>query len=165
VAEPRPTFDPVGLLATLDQHRVTYIVIGGFARVIQGAEEITRGVDIVPSTRTENLRRLDAALRDLNATNPDGDLTLTEPGALQPVLTLMTRHGELKIVPEPEGTRGYDDLRRAAAREPLGHGVRPSVASVGDLARMVSALGREDDLPKLLAMRRIAELEIGRIEL
>ena len=74
----------------------------------------------------------------------------------------MTDRGELKVVPEPEGTRGYDDLRRAATREPLGQGLRPSVASVGDLSRMLSALGREDDMPKLLALRRLAELEISR---
>jgi hypothetical protein len=27
---------------------------------------------------------------------------------------------------------------------------------------MISALGREDDIPKLMAMRRIAELDVGR---
>jgi len=63
VAERSGKFDPHGLLQALDQHRVTYIVIGGFARVIQGTEEITRDLDIAPSTRPENLRRLDAAPR------------------------------------------------------------------------------------------------------
>lgn len=72
-----------------------------------------------------------------------------------------TDYGELKVVPEPAGTRGYDDLRRAATREPLGRGVRPSAASTGDLARMLSALGRERDLPKLLQLRRVMELERG----
>ncbi len=38
-----PKFDPFGLLQALDRHRVTYIVIGAFARVIQGTEEVTRG--------------------------------------------------------------------------------------------------------------------------
>jgi hypothetical protein len=47
VAEPE--FDPRGILATLDRHHVLYIVVGGFARVIQGADEVTLGVDIVPS--------------------------------------------------------------------------------------------------------------------
>src|SRR4051794_20971852 len=75
------------------------------------------------------------------------------------VLELRTDRGELKIVPRPEGTRGYDDLRRAATREPLGSGVRPSVASVGDLARMLAALGREGDEPRLRALHRLAELE------
>lgn len=154
------TFDPIGLLQTLDHHGVSYIVIGAFGRVVQGADEITRGIDIVPSTREENLRRLDAALQECSARRPDG----TEPDLtkLGPLLEFATDRGELKVVPEPAGTRGYDDLRRAATREPLGQGVRPAVASVGDLSRMLSALGREDDLRKILAMRRLAELELGR---
>jgi hypothetical protein len=164
VAEPRPRFDPYGLLQALDRHRVTYIVIGGFARVIQGTEEVTRGLDIVPSTRPENLRRLDAALRDLGARGRDGqELTVDEDTIVaQPLFELTTEHGELKIVPEPIGTRGYDDLRRAATREPLGRGVRPSVASIGDLARMVSALGDEERLPQLMQLRRLVELERAR---
>ena len=82
--------------------------------------------------------------------------------ARQPVLELRTDAGELKIVPEPAGTRGYDDLRRAASREPLGHGVRPSVASLGDHARMLAALDREQDLEPLQTLRRLIELELER---
>jgi hypothetical protein len=65
-------------------------------------------------------------------------------------------------VREPEGTGGYDDLRRAATREPLGKGIRPAVASVDDLARMLAALGREQDQAKLRDLRRLAELELSR---
>lgn len=68
----------------------------------------------------------------------------------------------MKVIPEPEGTRGYDDLRRAATREYLGKGVRSPIASVGD--------PRPHDLrprprrrhPQTDAMRRIAELDVGR---
>jgi hypothetical protein len=79
----------------------------------------------------------------------------------EPVVALRSDHGELKIIPYPEGTRGYDDLRRAAERQPIGRGLRPSVASPGDLARMLSALGREQDIPNLIMMRRLIELEHG----
>ncbi len=147
-------FDPLGLLATLDRHRVAYIVVGAFARVVQGAEEITRGVDIVPSTRPENLRRLAAALGDLTARGPG----LEENRA---VYEYATDRGELKVVPQPEGTSGYDDLRRASTREPLGRGLRPSVASTADLARMLAALDREEDKAKLRSLRRLMELERG----
>ncbi len=164
MTEPAPTrFDPYAVLKALDRHSVTYIVIGAFARVIHGTEELTRGIDIVPSTRAENLRRLGEALRDLNAERGDGrELRLGETPALEPVISLRTDGGELKIVPEPEGTGGYDDLRRAATREPLGQGVRPSVASPGDLARMLGALGREEDLDRLRMLRRMIELERAR---
>jgi hypothetical protein len=40
--------------------------------------------------------------------------------------------------------------------------LRPAVASPGDLARMLGALGRDEDTPKLLMMRRLIELERGR---
>ena len=164
MADSRPKFDALGLLQTLDRHRVTYIIVGSFARIIQGADEMTRGVDIVPAMREENLRRLDLALEELGARRSDRKklAPLQSDPPPEAVLALTTELGELKIVPQPEGTRGYDDLRRAATREYLGKGVRSSVASVGDLARMISAVGREDDIPKLMAMRRIAELEVGR---
>ena len=71
-----------------------------------------------------------------------------------------TSRGNLKVVPEPAGTRGgYDDLRRATTREPIGKGLRVPVASTADLARMLAALGRESDVPKLLALRRLQALE------
>ncbi len=157
-----PKFDPYAILHSLDRHRVSYIMIGAFARVIQGADEVTRGLDIVPSMREQNLPRLEAALQELGARRADGK-GLPVGGLLdEPVLELITERGEMKVVPEPAGTRGYDDLRRAATREPLGEGLRPDVASVGDLARMLSALGREDDLPRIHALRRLAELELSR---
>jgi hypothetical protein len=112
--------------------------------------------------RDENLRRLQAALEDLDAERVDGRaLDLDEATiAAEPLLRLRSPQGKLAVVPEPAGTRrGYDDLRRAATREPLGRGLRPAVASTGDLARMLAALGREPDLPRLRALRRLSELE------
>jgi hypothetical protein len=164
VAKARAKLDPYGLLQALEQHRVTYVVIGGFARIVQGTEEMTYGLDITPSLREQNLERLNRALRDVDARRAGGREISLDPGTLaaQPVHELQTRYGQLKLVPEPAGTRGYDDLRRAASREPLGRGVRPSVASIGDLARMVSALSDEERLPQLMQLRRLVELERAR---
>jgi hypothetical protein len=159
---PPPRFDPYAVLKALDRHRVTYIVIGAFARVIHGTDELTRGIDIVPSTRSENLRQLEEALGELNATRVDDQELRLDEHSLEPVIPLRSDAGELKIVPEPSGTRGYDDLRRAASREPLGQGVRPSVASTGDLARMLGARGRENDLENLRMLRRLIALDRGR---
>jgi hypothetical protein len=162
VAESPRKFDPLGLLGVLDRHRVAYIVIGGFGRVVQGAEEVTHGVDIVPSPKPDNLARLEAALEELEAVAPDGHAASLDANGDDAVLTFSTDRGELKVVQQPEGTRGYEDLRRAATREPLGRGIRPAVASVDDLARMLAALGRDEDQQKLRDLRRLAELELGR---
>jgi hypothetical protein len=155
-------FDPYEVLQTLERHRVTYIVVGGLGRVIHGSTEITDGIDIVPSTREENLRRLGLALEELNARHSDGKAPVLERDLVgRGVLELRTDAGELKIVPEPAGTRGYDDLRRRAQREPLGQGLRPSVASADDHARMLAVLAREQDRPALQTMQRVIELERG----
>jgi hypothetical protein len=153
-------FDPYALLDALERQRVTYIIVGGLGRVLHGSDELTDGLDIVPSLREENLRRLGLALEELNARRPDGKVpNLERDLASEPLLELQTDAGELKVVPEPAGTRGYDDLRRRARLEPLGRGLRPSVASLDDHARMLAALGREDDLQPLRTMQRLIELE------
>jgi hypothetical protein len=156
-------FDPYAIIAALERHRVGYVVIGGLARVIHGADEITHGLDVTPSLRDENLRRLSLALADLGVEHGVGHsvgAALLEGD--EPAVEVRTQAGQLRVVPHPAGTRrGYADLRRAATREPIGKGLRPSVASVGDLARMLAALGRDDDLPRLRQLRRLAELERG----
>jgi hypothetical protein len=156
----REPFDPYALLEALERQRVTYIVVGALGRVLHGSDELTDGLDVVPSMREENLRRLGLALNELNARRPDGkSLVLERDLARQPLLELQTNAGELKIVPEPEGTRGYDDLRRRATREPIGRGLRPSVASPDDHARMLAALEREQDRVPLQTMQRLIELD------
>ena len=163
MAEKQPKFDPYGVLQALDRHRVNYVVIGAFARVLQGTEEITHGIDVVPSTRTENLRRLDEAVREVGGRPAGRGLGQLETMlAEHPVIRLATQYGEMKIVPTPAGTRGYDDLRRGANREPLGRGVRPAVASIGDLARMSTALGTDRYLDQVRQLRRLTALERSR---
>ena len=49
-------------------------------------------------------------------------------------MAVQTLAGELRLVPEPWGTRGYDDLRIRANRDNLGRGARPAVRFAADLA-------------------------------
>ncbi len=161
---PAGRFDPYGMFTALEREGVSYVVIGAFARLIEGTDEITHGIDITPLTKEENLRRLDAALDSINARRADGRLAsigVTDLDA-ERVVELSSDCGQLKIVAVPEGTRGYDDLRRDVRREPIGRGLRPPIASLDDLARMLSALHREQDIPRLIMTRRLIELEHGR---
>ena len=135
--------DPRDVLTVLRDHFVSFVLVGSLAHVIHGADESPRSVEITPSTRQENLDRLEAALAELR-----------DAGRV--------KADELRVVPEPEGTRGYEDLRRRARREPIGRGLRPDVASVADCARMLAALGREEDLSRVRDLRRLMELERGR---
>ncbi len=155
----RAPLDPYALFEALERHRVGYVVIGGFARVVHGSGELTRDLDIVPSLRDDNLRRLASALEDVG-TRPSAvralqtaELTEGEP------LTVDTPAGRLTIVPKPWGTRGYDDFRIRANRENLGRGLRPRIASLVDLARTLEASDRAQDAERLIRLRRQMELE------
>lgn len=148
-------FDPYAILAALERARANYVVIGAFARIVQGADETTAGIEIAPSVRGNNLRRVALALGELDAQPAATESDLGAASA-----EFRTAVGGIRIETEPAGTRGgYDDLRRAAAREPIGKGLRVSVASIGDLARMLAAAGRENELPKLFALRRLQKFE------
>ena len=161
----RDQFDPFALLEPLERHRVGYVVIGALGRVLHGSGELTDGLDICPSLQPESLRRLDLALQDLNARSQDDKPALVERDLVgRPVLQVTTDGGVLRIVPEPAGTRGFDDLRRRARRQPIGKGLWPQVASVDDHARMLAVLGREQDRAPLQTIQRVIELghELGR---
>jgi hypothetical protein len=154
-------FDPLAIVTAFERQMATYVIVGGLARVLQGADELTRGVDLTPSLRERNLERMEAALESLEArAHNRGKSPLAERIERgEEVISYRTRVGELKIIPAPEGTRGYDDLRRRSRREYLGRGVRAEVASINDLSRMLASRGREQDLELLLGMRRLHELE------
>jgi hypothetical protein len=161
----REQFDPRAILAALEHNGVDYVLIGGLAQVIRGADITTASVDICPRFGAGNLDRLAAAADELAATKSDGGVVqLTEATVgEEPIISLSTGAGSLRIVGSPAGTpQGYLDLRRVATKEHLGHGVQPMVASVGDLARMASAFHRDRDLERLAQLRRIIELETDR---
>ncbi len=158
-------FDPVAVLGALERNYVAYVLIGGLAQVLRGADLVTTGVDICLSFAKDNVDRLSRAIAELDAQTASGERPEVSERALaeQPVLELVTSAGELKVIAAPAGVpNGYVDLRRAASHEHLGAGVRPLVASTADLAAMAATLGRPNDIDQLRALRRIVELEADR---
>jgi transcriptional regulator with XRE-family HTH domain len=151
--------DPHALFNALGQERIGYVVVGGLARVLHGSAETTGGVDIAPSLRDDDLRRLVRVLDQLDARGADGErLRVDELAATERTVT-RTDVGEVAIVPAPWGTRGYDDLRIRANRENLGRGSRPPIASLVDCVRMLEASSRLIDRERVERLRRMMELE------
>jgi hypothetical protein len=154
-------FDPVAIIVALERHGVDYVLIGGLAQVLRGADIVTGDVDICPSFASGNLERLNEALAKLRPSGTEATTVGEQELAHGPV-EVPTEHGELKVVGSPLGVRnGFVALRRAATRERIGRGIAPLTASAGDLAAMVGALGREQDRERLGMLRRLVELEAG----
>jgi hypothetical protein len=62
-----PSLDFRKLIAVLDRHSVDYVLVGGAAAAMLGAERLTQDVDCVISRQIENLARVAAALQELDA--------------------------------------------------------------------------------------------------
>jgi hypothetical protein len=151
--------DLVRLLETLARHGVEYVVIGGVATQVHGHRRTTMDLDLTPDPKPENIRRLSAALEELEArpTDPDlegGELSSTDPDrlAVAPVVPPMsTLHGQLHILKEPKGARSFEQLRDTALVVEL-EGIEIAIASLDDLIRMKRAAGRPSDLADIAAL-------------
>jgi hypothetical protein len=140
------------LVSVLVEHRVDFVVVGGLAVAAHGFPRATKDIDICPDPGDENLRRLAAALVDLEAA-PIGldefegefDLKGLKRGGNW---TLMTRHGRLDVMQafslDGNGDGDFEDLApRTVERDFLGH--RTRFCGYDDLLRMKRAAGRAQD--------------------
>jgi len=158
---PEVPFEPLPILECLARHGVEFVVIGGYGAILQSAPFVTQDVDITPARSSDNLGRLSEALRELDARiytrdEPAG-LPFNHTGASlgeSAVWNLTTRFGQLDISFVPNGTTGYDDLKRDAISGDI-HGVEVRVASLADIIRSKQAANRPKDQRVLPTLREI----------
>jgi hypothetical protein len=157
---PEP-LDPKLLFEVLARHKVEYVLIGGLAANIHGSPLVTNDADITPRRTKQGLRRLAAALTELDArirtpAEPDGVAFAHEVDLLERMKTLnmQTRAGDFDIAFEPGGFSGYDELIANAVDFEL-FGIRVHVASLRDIIRSKESANRAKDqaaLPVLYAL-------------
>ena len=61
------SYEYLDALEMLAQHRVRFVLIGGVAGNLRGSTTVTQDVDVCYARDEENLERMAAALRELNA--------------------------------------------------------------------------------------------------
>lgn len=161
-------FKPAEILAVLDRHEVEYVLIGGLAAILYGAPHLTTDADIVPAVGRSNLDRLSAALTELGARirvkgEPEGIPFGHDGESLGRVQiwNLVTTLGDLDITFTPNGTQGYDDLRRDRRWVLVGD-IQVPVASLADVIRSKEAADRERDRAILPVLREMLERERSR---
>ncbi len=159
-------FDPDEILRVLHRHLVEFVLIGGMAATLHGSDVVTFDLDVAPRSTSDNLARLAAALRELDASlrvegEADGVAFDAHAELLErsQVLNLMTSAGDLDVVMRPAGSSGFDDLRRDAMAISIS-GTPVLVASLADVIRSKEAANREKDRAVLPALKRLqARLE------
>ena len=159
-------FDAEPILSVLDRHGVEYVIVGGYAARMHGSTRPTRDVDVTPATTGENLDRLAAALRELDArirtdAVPEGLPFSTSGEALagRRMLNLQTRHGELDLTIRPAGFEGgYDELVTRSIRRSIGR-IQVRVAALEDVIRSKEIAARDKDIGALPELYRLANID------
>jgi hypothetical protein len=143
---------------TLISHRADFIVVGGIAAVLRGAPVSTFDLDVVHSTEPENVDRLLAALRDLDAFyrfQPERRMRpeashLHSPGHQ----LLMTKFGPLDLLGAIGKGRSYSDLLPDSTEFDLGEEVRVRVLGLEAQIAVKEEIAGEKDLAALPILRR-----------
>lgn len=160
--EPRPApLDPERIIRTLAKHQVRYVLIGALAARLQGFPRVTADADVTPARDKENLPRLAAALRELDARIftepvPEGLPFDCSPRMLgrAELWNLVTSAGRLDVAFRPSGTTGYDDLARRAVHFTV-YGVDLLAAHLEDIIRSKEAAGRPQDRLDVVVMKEM----------
>jgi hypothetical protein len=157
-----PELDIQGLLEQLAAAGVDYIVIGGVAVGFHGYVRATKDLDVVPGPSRQNLERLAALLRSLNAElDGAGDFDAGElPDPLDPEVlaqggnwVLQTRLGRFDLM-QWQGERELWEMLSPAAVEVDLDGVLVKVAGYEDLIALKEQAGRPGDLEDLERLRQ-----------
>jgi hypothetical protein len=157
-------FDPERLIKVLTHHRVKFVLIGALAARLHGFPRLTADADITPAGDKQNLDRLAAALKELDAkvyteSVPEGlafDRSAAALGRAR-MWNLVTTAGRLDIAFLPAGTMGYEDLAKGAERFEA-FGVRFLASSLDDIIRSKEASGRDKDADDVLILRELKRL-------
>lgn len=156
-------FDPFEMCRILNEEKVEYVVLGGFAAVLRGSPVTTRDLDVIPDRNPGNLDRLGRALTRMNAmirvsgepiaTNIDGPFIANMPH----MLNLVTDFGDIDLTFTPAGSTGeFTGWKVNATSELIADGLIVSVASLDDIIDSKMTANRPKDhlsLPYLKSLR------------
>lgn len=149
-----PTLQAERLLASLGEHGVEFVVIGGFALGAHGVVRGTKDIDVVPAPGPENLNRLARALAAIGARVLLGDAFGARALGLEPDAeglalggnwALGTRLGRLDVMQDVPGMKSYATLRERAVEIEVPGAGPCRFAGLDDLVAMKTATGRPQD--------------------
>lgn len=161
----QPPLQATKLLERLMAADLDFVVIGGVALSLHGADRPTKDLDICFSTDRENLERLGRVLVDLKAKlwGVDEDVPFIPDArtlSRLTVLTLRTPLGLLDVLTSPDGAPRYGTLAGKASRTELG-GSPLLYASLDHMIAMKEAAGRLQDLADIEVLKAIRRLQRG----
>jgi hypothetical protein len=138
-------------------HGADVIVVGGVAALIHAVPILNFDLDLVHSREPENLRRVLAALHELNAyyrVQAAGDLCPNQSNLASPGHhLLLTDFGPLDLLGTIGNKRSYEDLLPNSTVEVIGPDLRVRVVNLEMRIATKEEAGRDKDLAALPVLR------------
>lgn len=155
--------EPRRILETLQSHGVEAIVVGGVAARLQGWPVATTDVDIAARQTSQNLGRLAAPLKELDARLVVGRdetvwIPLDEKAFTSPVMRFETLHGDIDVVGGVSARGGFEELSANAVAVDLEDGLVVNIASLDDVSASKESADRpkgRGHLPTLYELREV----------
>ena len=150
-----------GLLQTLAEHGVDFLIVGGVAATLHGSARSTQDLDVVYARTPQGLRRLVAALRGhhpyLRGAPPGLPFSRDEETLRRGLnFALVTDLGDLDLLGEITGGGTCDDLLPHSV-EFEAFGLRLRCLDLDTLIRVKRAAGRPRDLEAIAELAVIRE--------
>jgi hypothetical protein len=160
--------DDKSLLTRLNQHGVEFVIIGGVCGIMHGSTLVTTDLDVCCRFTPINLRRLEAAVKDLNpvhrltAKKLPFELTDELCRAIKN-LSLQTDLGKLDCLGQVKGVGDYEQALNCSVVFSLSYGDF-RILDLDTLIISKEAVGRERDLEAVRQLRAIKERTQARSE-
>ena len=154
-----------GVIRTLVDGQVDFVLIGGLAMIYHGSSHVTRDVDVCYSRTPENIARLADCLAPLHpylrGAPPGLPFRFDAPTITAGLnFTLDTDLGPLDVLGEVSGVGGYEQaLRSSEPAEFLGMRIR--VLSIDGLIAAKQAAARHKDQSHLLELEELKRMQQG----
>ena len=148
------------LLKRLLEHKINFILVGGYAAVLHGASQVTHDIDICAIIDESELNKLKEALKDLDPKhrmNPNFQPSLAEYPKLNQQLDnyyLRTKAGVLDIIKKVDPIGSFEELNKNAITVEL-FGFPCKVIALDDLIQAKKYMTRPKDKSVLLELLEV----------
>lgn len=139
------------LIACLAEHRVEFVIVGGYALAFHGVARYTEDIDVFFTRKRENVLRLQLALKEFGVTLSDNEAKeLTQPDRF---LTFGSSPRAVDLLNKITGIE-FDEIYVRSDSVTLG-GIDVKILGLEDLVRTKRAVRRPKDLQDLEALRKL----------
>jgi hypothetical protein len=139
-------------IASLNAHRVRYLVVGGYAVGFHARPRATKDIDILVDTSAANARRVLAAIRAFIGATPVG-ITLAKLRNPRTLIVLGVAPVRIDILTSIDGVHSFSAAWRRRVTGSYG-ATRAEYLGLNDLIASKAAAGRLQDLADADVLRR-----------